>query len=87
MIVQRNEYLNMVDAINVAEQYALDLQIPADEYKYKIDLNTRVVESPEILGVSGDHSSEIVWFECDRYYDQYDLSKAVCLIQYLNADS
>ena len=61
------------------------IRIPADEPIYKIDLNSRVVEAPKILGVEADHEAELVYFMVDRYYDQVDLAQCVCGIQFRNA--
>jgi hypothetical protein len=32
-----------------------------------------------------DHSSEIIYFKIDRFYDYMDLSTTACLIEYVNA--
>lgn len=87
MIVSKSEYESMLVAIEAAKQngtYYID--IPENEKKYKIDLNTRKIEAPPLLGVLEDHASEIIWFEVDRFYDSYDLFHAVCVIQFINAN-
>lgn len=87
MIVSKKEYESMLVAIEAAKQngtYYID--IPENEKKYKIDLNTRKIEAPPLLGVLEDHASEIIWFEVDRFYDSYDLFHAVCVIQFINAN-
>lgn len=61
------------------------IRIPAGEPVYKIDLNTRVAESPKFLGVEADHEAELLYFMVDRYYDQIDLSQCICGIQFRNA--
>lgn len=61
------------------------IRIPADEPIYKIDLNTRVIEPPKMLGVEADHEAELVYFMVDRYYDQVDLAQCICGIQFKNA--
>ena len=58
---------------------------PVNEQIYNIDLNTRTVEAPSILSVQFDHNAEIIYFRCPRYYENMDLAKTVCLIQYKNA--
>lgn len=60
--------------------------LPADGQEvYNIDLDTRIVDAPEILSVQFDHNAEVVYFRCPRYHDNMDLASAVCLIQYKNA--
>ena len=53
---------------------------------YKINLETREVEIPKILGVQNEHQAEIIYFELDRYYDTQDLSQTHCAIQYVVTD-
>ena len=61
------------------------IRIPADEPIYKVDLNSRVVEAPKMLGVESDHEAELIYFMVDRYFDQVDLAQCVCAIQFRNA--
>jgi len=65
--------------------YLSYVTIPKDEPIYKIDLNTRKIETPKFLSVLEDHNSEIIWFKVDRFYDDFDLYGSTCLIQYKNA--
>lgn len=59
--------------------------IPKEEPIYKIDLNTRTIETPKFLSVLEDHNSEIIWFKVDRFYDDFDLYGSTCIVQYKNA--
>lgn len=59
--------------------------VPSTEKIYEIDLNTRTISSPEFLSVSKDHRSETIYFKLPRFYDNVDLSKMTCIIQYINA--
>jgi hypothetical protein len=59
--------------------------LPTAERIYKIDLNTREVEAPEIMGVVTDHNAETIYFEVDRFVDYVDLSTSSCVITYVNA--
>lgn len=61
------------------------IRIPASEPIYKIDLNTRVIEAPKMLGVEADHEAELIYFMVDRYFDQVDLAQCVCAVQFRNA--
>lgn len=50
---------------------------------YKIDVNSRTIESPEFLSVLKDHKAENVYFEIDRFCDYMDLSTCACIVQYM----
>lgn len=60
-------------------------RIPSDEPIYRIDLNSRKVDSPKTLSVVSDNNAEVLWFSVDRFYDDVDLFDAVCWVQYKNA--
>ena len=59
---------------------------PSDDQIVDIDLNTREIKAPKFLSVQYDHNAEIIYFKCNRYFDNMDLTKTVCVIQYLNAE-
>ena len=59
---------------------------PSDDQIVDIDLNTREIKAPKFLSVQYDHNAEIIYFRCNRYYDNMDLANTVCVIQYLNAE-
>jgi hypothetical protein len=59
--------------------------IPPEETIYNINLDTREIEVPEFLSVTNDHNAETIWFKVDRFYENVDLYKAGCWIQYRNA--
>lgn len=59
---------------------------PSDDQIVDIDLNTREIKAPNFLSVQYDHNAEIIYFRCNRYFDNMDLAKTVCVIQYLNAE-
>ena len=61
------------------------IRIPASEPIYKIDLSSRVIEAPKMLGVEADHEAELIYFMVDRYFDSVDLAQCVCAIQFRNA--
>lgn len=61
------------------------VMLPTDEPRFIIDANERTISIPDgftFLGVLNDHNAETVYFEIDRYYDQTDLSKKTCIVQY-----
>lgn len=60
--------------------------LPSDDQIIDIDLNTRQIDAPEFLSVRFDHNAEIIYFRCDRYHDNMDLTNTVCLILYQNAE-
>ena len=53
------------------------LILPIDEGLFKINANTREIETPDAfklgVGVQGDELAEIVYFSIDRYFDTTDL--------------
>lgn len=69
--------------------YDLDYIHPPREDIWDIDSNSRRVYIPPqfrwIVGVQGDHYSEILTFRIDRYFDGVDLSTKTCIVQFLNA--
>lgn len=86
MISTSQEYLKHLHIIqdeNFPQLLATD--IPVDEPKLFIDLNTRTVSAPEFLSVEKDHNAETLYFMVDRYFDNVDLSTMSCIVQYRNA--
>ena len=73
--------------LNLQRQHSSEeIKLPGYNNKgYKIDLATRIIESPEFLSVEKDHNSEIIYFVLDQYFDHKDLSTTTCIIQYENA--
>lgn len=57
---------------------------------FEIDLNTRsIYPAPEFqafIGVVGEHKSETITFQVDRYYDGVDLARMMIVIEYVNAN-
>lgn len=86
MITSPQEYKELLNQLIDPNQYMQHIQMPQDEPIYKIDLNSRQIESPKFLSVSEDHNSEVLWFSVDRFYDSYDLYHCTCWIQYINAN-
>lgn len=85
MITTPRDYYNLYHRIQSENAPSLAILLPTDEKIYNIDLNSRVVEAPEYLGVEKDHRAEVIYFKVNRFYDFYDLTQAVCVIQYINA--
>lgn len=91
MITTPEEYLAKLYQIQDNNLPTIALLLPGDEAIYNIDLNQRTIETPEFLSVNTDHFAETIYFKVDRYFDNMDLTKTVCIIQYendsaLNAD-
>lgn len=85
MITTARDYYNLYHRIQSENAPSLAILLPSDEKIYHIDLNSRIVEAPEYLGVEKDHRAEVIYFKVNRFYDFYDLTQAVCVIQYINA--
>lgn len=86
MITSSEEYkqhLYIIQDTNFPKLVAAD--IPENEAKLIIDLNTRQVSAPEFLSVQKDHNAETLYFIVDRYYDNVDLATMSCIVQYQNA--
>ena len=63
------------------------LLMPADEEIFKINANTREISIPAAvkkngIGVLGDHFAEMIVLQIDRYFDNQDLLKAKCAINW-----
>lgn len=90
MLTREAEYLQYKDIYQAiqAEQGSPDyaILVPSDERVYEINLNTRTIDSPEFVAVSGDHRGETIYFKTARYFDNIDLSQMTCVVQYINAN-
>lgn len=85
MITNVRDYYNLYHRIQSENAPSLAILLPTDEKIYSVDLNSRAVEAPEYLGVERDHRAEVIYFKVNRFYDFFDLTQSVCVIQYVNA--
>lgn len=85
MTTDSKEYLDLLYEIQDDNKPSLAVLLPGTEKIYTVDLAARQIEAPEYLSVQSDHRSEVIYFRCPRYFDTIDLSKLVCIIQYVNA--
>lgn len=85
MKTESKEYYDLLYEIQDFNKPSLAVLLPGTEKIYEVDLNTRRIETPEYLSVESDHRSEYIYFKTGRYYDNLDLSGAVCIVQYVNA--
>ena len=85
MITTPKDYYNLYHKIQSENPPTIAVLLPTDEKIYHVDLNTRTSEAPVYLSVEADHKSEVIYFTVDRFYDFYDLTEAVCVVQYKNA--
>ena len=85
MYTENQEYLNLLYQIQDQNKPSLAVLAPGYEPFYEIDLNTRKISAPEVLGIKTDHKAETVFFKVARHYDGIDLSNLCCIIQYINA--
>lgn len=87
--------------ITTAEEYKqalLDIQqgttvvhttLPATEPRFHVDLDTRTITIPDefkFLATKKETKAETIYFVCDRYFDDIDLSTKTCVIQWINTD-
>ncbi len=87
MITPQEEYNRLLYRVQDENAPDTAILLPSSERIFHIDLNTRQIQAPEFLSVSHDHRAETIYFVVDRYYDNYDLSNATCVIQYINANN
>ena len=87
MITSAAEYLSNLYRINSANIPTLAILLPSDEQIYNIDLKNRMVEAPEYLSVLTDHFAETIYFKCERYFDNMDLTDTICLVHYQNKNA
>ena len=86
MITGSEEYkLFLASIANSYNPPTMRMRVPTEEPVYKIDLNSRAVEAPEILGVEADHEADLIYFVVDRFFDSVDLSTCICMVQFRNA--
>lgn len=87
-----NEYEKILYLIQDKNPQKIILDVPKDENPmtgastFYINLNTRMIETPEYLSVQYDHNAENIYFVVDRFYDNFDLANTCCVIQYENAN-
>lgn len=85
MITTPKDYYNLYHRIQSENAPSLAVLLPTDEKIYLVDLNARTVEAPQFLSVERDHKAEVIYFKVNRFFDFYDLTQAVCVVQYVNA--
>lgn len=86
MITGSKEYEQFL--VNLADSEVpsiLKMRIPSTEKVYEINWNTRQVQAPSFIGVSGDHRAEYIFFKMDRFFDTMDLANTIGLIIFKNA--
>lgn len=62
--------------------------VPQFDFKgptYEVDLNARKITPPTFISAELDHQAELIFFECDRFYENVDLADCICLVQFRNA--
>lgn len=87
MITNVEDYLKELWRLQDGNLPAQAILLPSDETIYNVNLNTREIETPEMLGAKKDHLAETVFFAVDRYFDNMDLTKTVCVVQYVNQNA
>ena len=85
MITTPQDYYNLYHRIQSENAPSLAILLPTDEKIYLVDLNSRTIEAPKYLSVEKDHRAEVIYFKVNRFYDFFDLTQAVCVVQYKNA--
>ena len=86
MITSASEYFALYHQVTSGNPPDLAVLLPSEENIYNVDLNSRTIEAPKVLGVHKDQRAEVIYFKMDRYYDHFDLSTAIGVVEYINAD-
>lgn len=86
MITTADDFYSYYARIQDENAPALAVLLPKDEPIYNINLNTRIIDTPDFLSVSADHRAETIYFQVDRFFDNVDLSTMTCVIRYVNAE-
>lgn len=86
MVTTALEYYSKLNLV-LNENPPMYARLPSAENIYNIDLNTRVIDAPEFLGIEKDHKSETIYFIVDRYSDYVDLATTSCMITYTNVNA
>lgn len=64
--------------------------VDGNRHYIDVDLSKREIKLPssfyaDFLDVQNDHLAAEIWFRLDRYFEDVDLSKTTCVIEYINA--
>ncbi len=86
MVTNPAEYARLLWKIQDQNPPTTALLLPNSEKLIEVNLNTRVITSPEYLSVATDHRAETVFFVMDRFHDNVDLSEMNCIVEFVNAD-
>lgn len=88
----------MITAAEEYKQALLDIQqgttvvhttLPTTEPRFHVDLDTRTITIPDefrFLATKKETKAETIYFVCDRYFDDIDLSTKTCVVQWINTD-
>ena len=88
----------MITTAEEFKQALLDIQqgttvvhttLPATEPRVPINLDTRTITIPDefkFLATKKETKAETIYFVCDRYFDDVDLSTKTCVVQWVNTD-
>lgn len=88
----------MITAAEEYKQALLDIQqgttvvhttLPTTEPRFHVDLDTRTIIIPDefkFLATKKETKAETIYFVCDRYFDDIDLSTKTCVVQWINTD-
>lgn len=87
MITTLEEYKRKLYEIQEGVDISTQMVAPESEPRFEIDLNTRTIAIPEefkFLATKNEHRAETIYFICDRYFDDIDLTTKNCVVQFLN---
>lgn len=85
------EWLTMLKNLQDAVTEVLNIpDVDGKRHYIDVDLSKREIKLPssyyaDFLDVQNDHLAAEIWFRMDRYFDDVDLSRTTCVIEYINA--
>lgn len=83
MIITAEEYFSKLH-LTLNENPPAYARFPSVDNVYPIDIKSRIIHAPEILGVERDHKARTIYFMIDQKCDYMDLSQTWCNIHYKN---
>ena len=88
MIITAEEYKQAL--LNIQQgTTVVHTTLPATEPRFHVDLDTRTITIPDefkFLATKKETKAETIYFVCDRYFDDIDLSTKTCVVQWINTD-
>ena len=83
MIITAEEYFSKLNLIFNENPPAYAI-LPNADNVYTINLDERIINAPQSLGIERDHKAKTIYFSINKREDYMDLSTTCCNIHYKN---